>query len=77
MLAAVDLDDPRQVSRALFDLAWAAARDRAHPCKDLSAFQEALWDQVAAAFEWAPLPQPSGVDLIVGDEEHPRPSAAD
>lgn len=64
-LAAIDLDDSPRIARALFGLSWAAAHDRTDPPGDLAAFREALWEQLAAAFEWVPLALPGGVDLLL------------
>lgn len=67
-LAAISLDDGSQVRRGLFDVAWAAAHDQTGPPLDLVAFREAVWEQLAAAFEWVPLATPPGVDLALGGQ---------
>ena len=64
-LAATNLDDSSEIARALFELSWAAAHDSSNPQEDLAAFREALWEQLAAAFEWVPLAPPGGINLLL------------
>lgn len=67
-LAAISLDDSQGIARGLFDLSWAAAHDGSSPQRDFAGFREALWEQLAAAFEWVPLAT-SGMDLPTGERE--------
>lgn len=50
----IGAEDLPAVNRALFDHALRAALRARDPRRDFEGFVEALWQQLAAAFEWQP-----------------------
>lgn len=57
----IGVEDLPMINRALFDLSVRAAADLHDPHREYEAFIEALWSQLAAAFDWRPQPWPAEV----------------
>lgn len=63
------------INRALFDHAIEAALSARDPCDDLGGFVEALWQQLAAAFEWQAQDWPEDVQIPQIGAAEPQPAA--